>query len=157
MSNKVEELQKQLEEALKDKRSQNALIEKAQVGLMLQFWEKERQRFDYADTAQYILQEKNELDIMLIMDKLVEWTKVAKDENKKMFTDLFLAILRIQNYVSNLETLNKHSVAKYIGEVQISKNTASNAYSEKLKYEQEIYKLNKEIESLKKENEFLSK
>jgi len=157
MNDKIDNLRKQIQEELENKRSQNALIEKAQIACMSRFLEKERERFDYADTSQYLLQDKNETDILLLMDKIVEWSKKAKEENKKMFTELFLAILRIQSYVSNLETLNKQSVAKYIGEVQVSKNTASIAFADKLKYESEILKLKNTIESLGKEIEFLSK
>lgn len=154
---KIKKLQEELELAFKDKRLQNALIEKAQVRLMMKFIQKERDSFEYAETSQYLLQEKNESDIMFLMNQIVEWSKVAKEENKKLFTDLFLAILRIQSYAQNLETLNKHSVAKYIREVEVSKNTASSAYTEKLKHEQEINQLKKDLETAKKEIEFLSK
>lgn len=153
---KIEELQKQLLEAMKDKRSQNALIEKAQVGLMMKFLEKERKDFQYANASQYLLQDKNESDIMLIMNQITEWAKIAKKENQNTFTDLFLAILRIQNYVQNLETLNKQSVAKYVRELEVSKNTASSALSDKLKYESEIRELKKQLEDAKKEIEFIN-
>ena len=157
MNDKIEELQDQLKVELENKRSSNALMEKAQLGLMKKFIEKQRENFEYADTSQFLLQNKNEDDIMLIMNQIVEWSKVAKEENKKVFNELFLAILRIQQYVETLQTLNKHSVAKYVREVEVSSNTASAAYGEKLKHEQEIQQLKKDLETAKKEIEFLSK
>jgi hypothetical protein len=157
MNNKIEKLQQDLKEAMIEGRSQNALIEKAQVRLMMEYVEKERKSFEYADTSQFILQDKNEVDLILLMNQIVDWNGKAKPENKQVLTNMFLAILRVQNYVQTLETLNKHTVSKYVIEVENNKNSASYYASNKLQSEKEIRDLKKEIDVLKKEVEFLSK
>lgn len=157
MNNKIEKLQQDLKEAMIEGRSQNALIEKAQVALMIDYIDKERKSFEYADTSQFILQDKNDIDLMLIMNQIVEWNGKSKPENKQVLTNLFLATLRIQNYVQTLETLNKHTVSKYVNEIKNNKNSASYYASNKLQSEKEIRDLKKEIDVLKKEIEFLSK
>jgi hypothetical protein len=157
MNNKIEKLQQDLKEAMIEGRSQNALIEKAQVRMMMEYVEKERKSFEYADTSQFILQDKNEVDLILLMNQIVDWNGKAKPENKQVLTNMFLAILRVQNYVQTLETLNKHTVSKYVIEVENNKNSASYYASNKLQSEKEIRDLKKEIDVLKKEVEFLSK
>lgn len=155
---KIELLQKQLKEAMNDKRTENALIEKAQVGLMMKYIEQERKAFEYADTSIWILKDKNDIDIMLIMDQIVEWNKKAKNSNQqKLLTELFLAILRIQSYVENLETLNQHAVAKYVTQKELSKNTLSSHAAEVLKYKMEISELERKLENAKKEIDFIER
>ncbi len=156
--NKIETLKKELQEAMREKRSENALMEKAQTRLLMEFVERERKRFEFADTSLYILKDKNEIDIMLIIDQIVEWSKKAKNiEQKNLLTELFLAILRIQNYTQNLETLNQHAVAKYVSQMELSKNTLSSHASEVLKYKLQITELQKQLENAKKEIEFRDK
>lgn len=157
MSDKIKELQDELRAAMNDKRSENALIEKAQTRIMMSYIEEERKRFEFAETSQFILKDKNEIDMMLLMEKIAEWNKSAKnDSQKKLLTELFLAILRIQSYVQNLETLNQHTVAKYVVEVDSSKKRDSYHASQKLKLELEISKLKKDLENAKKEIEFIN-
>jgi len=157
-NDKIENLKKELQEAMREKRSENALIEKAQVRLMVEYIERERKRFEFADTSLYILKDKNEIDIMLIMNQIVEWSKKAKNvEQKNLLTELFLAILRVQNYVQNLETLNQHSVAKYVTQMELSNNTLSSHAREVLKYKVKIKELEKELENAKKEIEFIER
>jgi len=83
--NKIETLKKELQEAMREKRSENALMEKAQTRLLMEFVERERKRFEFADTSLYILKDKNEIDIMLIMDQIVEWSKKLKTLSKKIY------------------------------------------------------------------------
>jgi hypothetical protein len=151
----IEELQEKLKLAMQDKRSENALIEKAQTMLMMNFIERERKAFEFADTSQFILKDKNDIDIMLLMNQIVEWNKKAKPEQQKLLTELFLAILRIQNYTQNLETLNQHTVAKYVTQQELSKSTLSSHASEKLKLELRIKQLETELSNAKKEIEFI--
>ena len=152
---RIKSLQKELQEAMNDKRSQNALIEKAQTRLVIEFMERERKRFEFAETSQFILKDKNDTDIMLLMDKIVEWNKKAKPEQQKLLTELFLAILRIQDYTQNLETLNQHTVAKYVTQQELSRSTLSSHASEKLKLELRIKQLETELSNAKKEIEFI--
>jgi hypothetical protein len=144
---------------LKEKRNQFAETEKLQVNLHTKYHNQVRQRFDYADTAQWIAQDKNESDLIFISEKLSDWYAKAKDKPDmiKLLNEMIGALFRVQSYVNHLETISKQSVALYVTE---TKNNAA-LLSEKKLLEYEILNLTakhkKELESAKKEIEFLTK
>ncbi|MFO0089997.1 MAG: hypothetical protein ACK518_04275 [bacterium] len=145
-------------ENLKDQRQESKKKEMQQISLWSKFLEQHRERFDYADTAQWILDEKFDTDLILIQDKVIEWLKTAKNENqKKILNEMFLACFRISSYTDNMRTLNKATVSKYV--TTEKRLTALHSEMRIALYEkdQEIEKLKKDLETAKKEIEFLSK
>jgi hypothetical protein len=144
---------------LKEKRNQFAESEKSQLNLHTKYHNEVRKRFDYADTAQWIAQDKNESDLIFISEKLSDWYAKAKDKPDmiKLLNEMIGALFRVQSYVNHLETISKQSVALYVTE---TKNNAA-LLSEKKLLEYEILNLTakhkKELESAKKEIEFLTK
>jgi hypothetical protein len=145
-------------ENLKDERQEYKKKEMQQLSLLSKFLQQERERFDYADTAQWIADEKFDTDLILIQDKVFEWLKTAKNDNqKKVLNEIILACFRINSYTDQMRTLNKATVAKY---VTVEKRlTALHSEMRLALYdkEQEIEKLKKDYETAKKEIEFLSK
>jgi hypothetical protein len=145
-------------ENLKDERQEYKKKEMQQLSLLSKFLQQERERFDYADTAQWIADEKLDTDLILIQDKVFEWLKTAKNDNqKKVLNEMVLACFRINSYTDQMRTLNKSTVAKY---VTVEKRlTALHSEMRLALYdkEQEIEKLKKDYETAKKEIEFLSK
>ena len=145
-------------ENLKDERQEYKKKEMQQLSLLSKFLQQERERFDYADTAQWIADEKFDTDLILIQDKVFEWLKTAKNDNqKKVLNEMVLACFRINSYTDQMRTLNKATVAKY---VTVEKRlTALHSEMRLALYdkEQEIEKLKKDYETAKKEIEFLSK
>lgn len=134
-------------------------IEQYQSKLTLEYSERVRKRFDYADTAQWLAQDKNLEDLTLVSNSISEWVLNPKlsESKKKELTDLLMSIWRVMTYCQNLETICKTAVSKYCEtESTIDKYTSEIRY---LKLENQNLELskNKEIDALKKEIELLSK
>jgi len=133
--------------------------EKSQAKWHTEYIRQQRKYFDYADTSQYLLEQKKEDDLLLLQDSFVEWiTKLKKDDaRKKDLTLLLQSIWRIQSYCGTLETVCKSSVVRV---VELNK-TIERIESEKRLLELEIkqMKAKHELEknSLEKEIEFISK
>lgn len=145
-------------EQLKDQRQEAKKKEQHQISLWAKFLEQERERFDYADTAQWVLDDKFDTDLIFVQDKIIEWIKLAKNDNqKKALNEMMLVCFRINSYTDQMRTLNKATVAKYV----TAEKRINSLHSEMklLAYDKdkEIEKLKKELENAKKENEFLSK
>jgi hypothetical protein len=141
---------------LNEKRKAETQKENDYLKLLSKVLEKERQRFEYADTAQWLLEDKNASDMLFISEKLQEWSEKSKPENKKQFLDLLTALLRINNYCTQLEILNKSAVAKYVSEVKTNEKLKSDLRVLSLEHQKEINKLKSELESAKKEIEYIN-
>lgn len=118
-----------------------------------------RQRFDYADSAQWLAQDKNLEDLTVVSNAISEWVlnpKLGK-EKKQELTELLQSTWRVMAYCQNLETVAKSAVQKYV----ITENRNDELLAEltqlKLKYRNLEVSTNNTIESLGKEIEFLSK
>jgi len=138
---------------------ENRKIERYQAKLILEQSKKVRERFDYADTAQWLAQDKNLEDLTIVSNAITEWILNPKitEGKKKELTDLLTSTWRVMAYCQNLETITKTAVSRYSqAESQFDKYQ-SEIRLLKLEKEQLEQSKNKEIESLKKENEFLSK
>jgi len=147
----MENLNKQREEADK--------IERFQVKAVLEMAKKVRERFDYADTAQWLAQDKNLEDLTMVSNSLSEWLMNPKisESKKKELTDLLMSIWRVMAYCQNIETICKTAVSKYsVNESKIGKLETEIRILKMEKEQLEINK-NKEIDVLKKEIEFISK
>jgi hypothetical protein len=138
--------------SLEDKKSESRQKEINQIKLLSKYLENERKNFDYADTSHWILQDKNESDLILISEKLNEWHSKAKDENKKQFLELIITVFRVQSYCTTIETIAKGSVAKYSNEYKRNlqleselSTTKNELILLKTKYENEIKKLKEQI------------
>jgi hypothetical protein len=141
------------------KQQEQRKIERHQVKLILEQSKKVRERFEYADTAQWLLQDKNLEDLSLVSNAISEWILNPKigPEKKKELTELLQSIWRVMAYCQNLETLCKTSVSRYIdAESKFDKLQTEICKLKLEKHNLELSK-NKDIENLKKEIEFISK
>lgn len=135
---------------------QNSLEKESQmINLWTKLIDQQRKSFEYADAGQYILDEKCDIDLVYIQDRIVEWSKSAKNENqKKVLNEMFLCLLRTSSYIDVIRTLSKQSVAKYVtAEKRI---TALHSELRLMEYEKnsKIEQLQKQLENAKKEIEF---
>jgi len=143
---------------LKDARAKEKEQEKKQVSLMAKYFEQQRERFDYADTAQWLLDDKCDTDLIYIQEKVSEWSKVAKtDTQKKVLNEMFLGVLRVSSYIDTMRTLAKHSVSKYVTAEKEVQRLNSEKRLMKLDKDKEISRLKKELENAKKEIEFIER
>ncbi len=102
--------------------------------------EEDRVRFDRMTATESILDLKYQTDSIAVTELLTDWISKAKNDNqKKILTDTILSMMRINSYVSTLQTISKDSTLRYI--------------DEKLAHN----KLVKESSILKSENEKLNK
>lgn len=142
---------------LKDKRLEQKNKEMSQVSLMSKYFEQQRERFDYADTAQWILDDKCDVDLIFIQEKVSEWLSSAKiDAQKKVLNEMFMGALRINAYIDQMRTLNKHSVAKYVSTEKLLHASHSEKKILELEKNKEILRLKTELENAKKEIEFIN-
>lgn len=143
---------------LKDARAKEKEQEKKQVSLMSKYFEQQRERFDYADTAQWLLDDKCDTDLIYIQEKVSEWSKAAKtDTQKKVLNEMFLGVLRVSSYIDNMRTLAKHSVSKYVTTEKEIQRLHSEKKLLEIEKNQEISKLKTELENAKKEIEFIER
>jgi hypothetical protein len=139
-------------------RQNNLEKESQQLNLWTKLLDQQRKSFEYADAGQYILDEKCDTDLVYIQDRIVEWSKSAKNDNqKKVLNEMFLCLLRCSSYIDVLRTLSKQSVAKYVtAEKRI---TALHSEIRLMEYDKngQISELQKQLENAKKEIEFRDK
>ena len=139
-------------------RRNNLEKESHQLNLWTKLLDQQRKSFEYADAGQYILDEKCDTDLVYIQDRIVEWSKSAKNDNqKKVLNEMFLCLLRCSSYIDVLRTLSKQSVAKYVtAEKRI---TALHSEIRLMEYDKngQIAELKKQLENAKKEIEFRDK
>lgn len=141
---------------LKDARQKQKEEEMKQVHLMSKYLEQQRVRFDYADTAQWLLDDKCDTDLIYIQEKVLEWSKSAKtDVQKKVLNEMFLCVVRVGSYIDTMRTLAKHSVSKYISTEKTHQHLQSEKRIMELEKNQEILKIKKELENAKAETKFL--
>jgi hypothetical protein len=136
-------------------RQNNLEKESHQLNLWTKLLDQQRKSFEYADAGQYILDEKCDTDLVYIQDRIVEWSKSAKNDNqKKVLNEMFLCLLRCSSYIDVIRTLSKQSVAKYVtAEKRI---TALHSEIRLMEYDKngQISELQKQLENAKKEIEF---
>lgn len=143
---------------LEKKRSDFVEVEKANIKSQKQYFEQIRKRFDYADTSQWIAEDKNQTDLIFITEKFSEWYAKATDkpEMLKLLNQMLETLFRVQSYINHIETVSKHSVALYTTESKANEKLLS----EKKLLEYEIINMTakhqKELESAKKEIEFIT-
>lgn len=95
------ELDKQMQKSREEERKE--------FPVMLQALVDRREYFEYADYSQYLLEEQISTDILILNDRLVTWIKMAGKESPK-YKELFelnMAILRIDTYFKNIQTVCK--------------------------------------------------
>ena len=142
----------------REDRLAEGLREKVEAKTLVTWVKQHRRYFDYSDTAQSLLEEKKDDDLLLIQDAFTNWIQKSKnDAQKQELTSLFLGVFRVQSYCSNLETICKAAVAKVVEVEKRFADFKSQSKSESLEYEKEIIKLKLEVKTLKQELEFVSK
>lgn len=138
---------------LEENRRKSKEIEQNQIKLISKYIYQQRKRFDYADTAHHILEDKNETDLIFISNTINEWHSKAKEENKGVFLEIILALFRVQSYCTTMQTICKGAVAKYVTEEKNLSRLESEIRLLKLELiskDNEIKKLNEEIEFINK-------
>jgi len=146
-------------ENLNKEREADSFIEKKQVKLLMSFIKKERDRFNFADTSQWLAFEKKEQDLLVLADALTAWTiKIDKgDPRHKELMDLLKSVWSIGSYCSNLETICQSSVSKYIGLENEAKRLSSEKREASLRFQLKEKEYLHKIETLEKEIEFTSR
>ena len=146
-------------ESINKQREEERKLEQYQSKIIIEYAKKARERFEYADTAQWLAQDKNLEDLTIVSNSISEWVLNPKldAKRKKELTDLLMSIWRVMAYCQNVETICKTAVSKYsTTESQLGKYE-SEIRILKMELEQLATTKNKEIDVLKKEIEFLSK
>lgn len=134
-------------------------LERYQTKLILEHAKKVRERFDYADTAQWLAENKNLEDLTIVSNAISEWILNPKitESKKKELTELLQSVWRVIAYCQNLETICKTAVSRYSASEREFDKYQSEIRILKMEKDQLEQSKNKEIESLKKEIEFISK
>ena len=140
---------------LNEKRKAQNEIEKLNVSIFIKALESEKKRFDYAETAQWLLDDKCDTDLIYIQEKLSEWSLKAKETQKPVLNEMYFGIIRVYSYIENLRTLTKTAVSKYVGLEKENSRLHSELNLQRMNHSQEIKKLTKELEDAKKEIEFI--
>lgn len=130
-------------------------LEKKQGRLVFKYLEQKRKKFEYADSAHFLLENKNEEDLIFLSEKISEWHEKAKKENKNLFLDVLMAVFRIQSYCTTLQTISKQSVSEYCVELDRCKRLESEMTELKLSNQNEKLILQNEIKKLNQEIEFI--
>lgn len=141
---------------LNQERKSNQDLELARSKLMSKFLKNQRKSFEYADISMWLLQDKNETDIIFLGEKLDDWKSKAKPESEqlKVLSEMMMTLFRIQSYCFNMETINKASVAELVLERERRKDSESESHRLKLLHLKEISSLKIELENAKKQIEF---
>lgn len=140
---------------LNDKRKSQKETEKANVSIFIKALESEKKRFDYAETAQWLLDDKCDTDLIYVQEKLSEWSAKATEKQKPILSEMYLGIMRIYSYIENLRTLTKTAVSKYVGLEKENSRLHSELNLQRMNHSQEMIKLSKQLEDAKKEIEFI--
>ena len=144
---------------LQKQKEQNKLLEKKQSVLYFEFLKKQRQRFDFADTSQWIALNKKEEDFLVLCDTFTKWITALKDGDKRRdeLTELIQSVWRLQGYCVNLETITQAAVSEY----STTEKRNLQLVSEKRLLELEIQQLKiqhgETVKSLKAEIEYTQK
>ena len=141
---------------MKDERKEFGETEKQQLAFYNKILKERRKHFEHADTHLWMAQNQNQNDIIQLMQILSEWQEKAKQgsQTHKDLESNIIAVMRIESYCRQQETVSKASVAEYIEERK--RNERLNSELRLLRYEseKEIEKLKKEIDGENKEIEF---
>lgn len=138
--------------SLETDRKKQRSFEVSQGKLLAQFLEKQSENWQFIEISEQIAFDKNNEDLILLGEKMLEFSEKAKEENKRMFIELYLKVIRISSYCMHLETVAKHAANLYRNE---SKKIALLESEKRLLSLEKTQKEN-EIKSLKKEIEFLT-
>ena len=140
-------------------REESKQLESLQAKNAINYIKQCRERFDYADSAQWLAQDKNFEDLTIVSNAISEWVlnpKLGK-EKKQELTELLQSVWRVMDYCQNLETITKSAVQKYVITEKRNSELLSEQMQLQLKYRNLETTTQNIIESLKKEIEFLSK
>lgn len=141
---------------LEAKRKEQKEFEMNQNILISKYLENKRKNFEYADVSLNLLEKKNEEDLIVIGEKINQWYAKAKDENKNQFLEILMCLFRVQSYFVSIQTICKSSVSEFVEESKRVSKLESEIRSLKIEILNSKSKYEQEIESLKKELEFVT-
>lgn len=133
--------------------------ERKELPVMMQALIDSREYFEYADYSQYILEQQIASDTLILHDKLVTWIeKAGKSSPKyKELLELNMAILRIDTYFKNIQTVCKAATVQVaLKDKEINQLTSKirtleiEKLSIKSNYESQIKSLSEQINFLEK-------
>lgn len=139
---------------LNEKRKAQNEIEKSNVSIFIKALESEKKRFEYAEASQWLLDDKCDTDLIYIQEKLSDWSAKAKETQKPVLNEMYFGIMRVYSYIESMRTLCKTAVSKYVGLEKENARLQSELTLQKMNHLQEIQRLTKELENVKKEIEF---
>lgn len=133
-------------------------VELEQVALYQKYIATEREQFDYADVSMWLLENKNESDLALIMDSFCDWmNKSDTDVKKKKYSELMHCILRIQSYCTVSSTVSKQAASKLVSLQREFNHLSKSNKMKDINHQFEVDSLKKQLKIAKDEIEFLSK
>ena len=140
-------------------KEESKIAEQRQTSLWIRQIKSERERFEFADTSQSLAYEKNLEDTIILNEAITNWLLNPKLDAKRKaeLNELLLSLWRVMSYCSNLETVTKTAVSRYVLAEKRNAELASEKRILELKYQQLELTKNKEIDALKQEIEFLNK
>lgn len=143
---------------MKDERKEFGETERQQLAFFSKILKERRKHFEQADTQLWLAQNQNQNDLLQLMDISMQWMEKAKSgsQTHKDLESNIYAIMRIESYCRQQETVSKASVAEFIEERK--RNERLNSELRLLRYEseKEIENLKKEIDGKNKEIEFIN-
>lgn len=131
-------------------------IERLQSKLLIGYLKNQSEFWEFQGLAEQIAFDKNNEDLFLLSNQLLEWSEKAKESNKKLMFEMYIKCSRIATYCQHLESVSKHSITLYRQEQKESKRLLSEKKDLELKLRKLELEKNGEIEKLKKQLEFNS-
>lgn len=133
--------------------------ERIQAKLHTEYIKQRRKYFEYADTAQILLEQQKDDDLLLIQNWFMEVHNNLKpdDKRKKEILLLIQGVWRIEKYCGGLETIAKASTVRVVEHSKENEKLKSEKRILELEVKQIKAKYEKQINVLEKEIEFISK
>jgi len=135
--------------------------EKKQAELYSRWLHYRREQFEHAEAHLGIQTTQNLDDLIYIQEKVSEWAGKATEKSRAMFNDVAGAVIRVSAYIVTLESTAKAAVCDSIRDAKVTSNLMkeneklkTDLSNKDLKHGLEISRLQKEIETLKKQLDF---
>lgn len=133
--------------------------ERLQAKLYTEYVKQRRKYFEYADTAQNLLEQQKDDDLLLVQNWLMEVHNKLKqdDKRKRELVLLIQGVWRIEKYCGGLETVAKASTVRVVEHSKEIEQLKSEKRILELELSRTNAKHEKQISILEKEIEFLTK
>lgn len=118
----------------------------------------QREYFEYSDVSNRILEQQKIDDVAILTDKICEFNsnQKASPKLKKELSEMLFAVIRIDSYCINLETIAKASTVHYINQEEEIKVLSSKLRILDLEKTQMQNNYKRQIKSLEEEIKFIT-